>query len=72
MVFIEMSKRDDLFRSFGPLLLEAFMRITLEETNRLRAKLNMPQITDENVMSQIDKKLSEQTPYGWMTNGNPL
>lgn len=61
-----MAERDELMHKTGPFLLEAFIRITVEECNRLRAKLNMPQITKENFFNQINNDLSHLEPYNWM------
>ena len=61
-----MAKRDDLFQKFGPLLLEATLMIMLEETNRLRAKLGMPEVTKQDVLDQFNNHLSELEPYSWM------
>jgi len=62
-----MSQRDDLFRKFGPILLEAFTIIAIEETNRLRAQIDMPQITKQDFLNKINNHLSELEPYDWMS-----
>lgn len=61
-----MAKRDELFAKFGPILLEAIVVMQVEETNRLRAKLNMPPVTKQMFYDEINNHLSELEPYGWM------
>lgn len=61
-----MPGREELFRQFGPILLEAFMIMVLEETNRLRKKLNMPELTKQDVLDEINNHLSELPEYDWM------
>lgn len=61
-----MSQRDDLMRQFGPLLLEAFGRITFDEVNRIRTHVGMAPITWEDFFSEINNHLSELPPYEWM------
>ena len=65
-VFYMPSERDNLFQQFGPILLEAFMIMVLDETNRLRKKLNMTQLTQLDVLNEISNHLSELQPYSWM------
>lgn len=60
-----MAQRDELFRCFGPRIIEAFMLVTLDETNRLRAKLNMPAVNQLDVLLQLQGKLSMLEPYVW-------
>jgi hypothetical protein len=61
-----MAQRDELFKKFGPLMLEAFMIMVLDETNRLRKKLNMQQLTPQDVLNEINNHLSTLPPYDWM------
>jgi len=61
-----MAKRDELFQKFGPILLEAFMILVLEESNRIRRHVGMPEITKQDVLDQINNHLSELQPYDWM------
>ena len=60
-----MSQRDELFRCFGPRLIEAFMLVSLDETNRLRAKLNMPLVNQLELLLQMQGKLAMLAPYVW-------
>ncbi len=61
-----MAQRDDLMHKWGPLLLEAVVRLMVDECNRLRSKLNMPAINKEMFFDQINNHLSEVEPYDWM------
>jgi len=61
-----MAQRDDLFEQFGPILLEAFAVMILDEVNRIRQHTGMPQITKQQVLAQINNHLSALEPYDWM------
>lgn len=61
-----MAQRDDLFRKFGPILLEALVRMIVDECNRLRSHAGMPPITKEMFFDEINNHLSELEPYDWM------
>lgn len=62
-----MPQRDELFRQFGPILLEALTRMMVDECNRLRSHVGMPPITKEMFMTEINNHLSTLEPYDWMT-----
>lgn len=62
-----MSQRDELFRKFGPILLEAICLVILDEVNRLRTHVNMPPITKQDVLDELNNHLSELEPYDWMS-----
>lgn len=64
-----MAQRDDLFQQFGPLLLEAFALLILDEVNRIRQHVGMPAITKQQVLDEINNHLSELEPYDWMQEG---
>lgn len=61
-----MAERDELFRKFGPLLLETIVIMVVQETNRLRTELGMQLITKEMFFDEINNHLSEVLPYDWM------
>jgi len=61
-----MGKRDELFRKFGPILLEAVLRIQLAETNRLRHRLSMPVLEPDDVLRALENELEKLTEYDWM------
>lgn len=64
-----MAQRDDLMRKFGPILLEAIIRITVEDLNRIRAHVGMQPITEQMFMEQINNDLAHLEPYDWMQEG---
>ncbi len=61
-----MSKRDEVFVTFGPLLLEGCLRIILDEINTLRAQHGLPARTPEQFYEQITNHQSTLEPYEWM------
>jgi len=64
-----MSQRDELFRKFGPILIEAFMIMTLDAINALRVKAGLAPHTKAQVMNEINNHLSTLEPYDWMSRG---
>jgi len=62
-----MPKRDELFRRFGPRLLEATMLVLLEHINYLRKEQGLPEITEQDLIDSLNNHLSEIEPYDWMT-----
>lgn len=66
-----MAKRDELYRQFGPLLLEAVVSTFTDYINPLRAKANLPPVTPNDVMTKIEEKLQGHDPYDWMTTEPP-
>lgn len=65
------TSRDELMRKFGPILLEAFAIMVLDETNRIRQYVGMPKITKQQVLDEISNHLSTLTLYDWMTKDFP-
>lgn len=64
-----MPQRDELFQKFGPILLEAFMLMTLDAINALRINAGLPPYTKAQVMNEINNHLSTLEPYDWMKMG---
>lgn len=62
-----MSQRDDLYRQFGPILLEAMVLMLLEQINVLRVNQGMPEITEQDLIDSLNNHLSELQPYSWMS-----
>jgi len=58
-----MSQRDELFRKFGPILLEAFMLMTLDAINALRQKAGLTPYTKQQALDEINNHLSTLEPY---------
>lgn len=61
-----MSKRDDLFHQFGPLLLEALFDFLLDNVNALRAEQGGPPITKDDYLTLLSNHITELEPYDWM------
>jgi len=61
-----MSKRDELFKTFGPKLIEATLHITLSEINIIRTELGLPERTPLQVWDQIMNHYSSLPDYEWM------
>jgi len=66
-----MSKRDELYRKFGPLLLEAMVKMLIKEQNRIRARLGMPEITLQDAVDALESELNELQPYDWFEEPEP-
>ena len=62
-----MAQRDELYRRFGPILLEAMVLVLLEQINVLRKEQGMPEITEQDLMDSLNNHLAELEPYDWMT-----
>lgn len=61
-----MAQRDDLFRKFGPLLLEALIMAIIEEQNEHRRARGWPDITVQEVVDRMENHITELVPYDWM------
>lgn len=61
-----MVTRDELMKNFGPTLLEAVIRVTIEDLNRIRLNIGMQAITEQMFMDQINNDLGHLEPYDWM------
>jgi len=61
-----MPQRDELLKKFGPILLEAFMLVTLDAINALRVKAGLAPYTKAQVLDEINNHLSNLEPYDWM------
>lgn len=61
-----MSQRDELYRKFGPILLEAQVLVLLEHINILRVNQGMPKITEQDLIDSLNNHLSSLEPYDWM------
>jgi len=62
-----MAQRDELFRHFGPILLEAMVLVLLEQINVLRENQGMPEITEQELIDSLNNHLGELQPYDWMS-----
>lgn len=67
LVNINMAPRDEIMKQFGPILLEAFVYLLLDEINTLRDEQGMPEITIDDLFQRITNHLGHLGPYDWMT-----
>jgi len=58
--------REELYKSFGPVLLEAIVLIIKEDINLLRVEHGLPERTNEQIMNAIKLKLDALSVYDWM------
>lgn len=61
-----MAIREELFRRFGPLLIEALVLIIKDEINILRTQAGLPERTNEQIINAISNKLNTLELYPWM------
>lgn len=61
-----MADREDTYRKFGPIILEALCLVLLEEINKLRIGQGLPQITEQDILDALNNHLEELEPYAWM------
>jgi hypothetical protein len=62
-----MSVREDLYRQFGPKLIEALVMVVKDEINILRTKAGLAVRTDDQIGQAIINKLKNIPNYDWMT-----
>lgn len=60
------SNRQQLYRKFGPKLLEAIVMVIKDEINLLRAQHSLPARTNQQLIDAIDTKLADVNDYDWM------
>lgn len=61
-----MADRNDTFKRFGPILLEACCWVLLDEINQLRSEQGMPEKTMQDIIDNLNNHLTELQPYDWM------
>lgn len=61
-----MAGREETYRKFGPLLLEAVCLIIHDQINLLRKEQGMPEITEQDIIDSLNNHLNELQPYDWM------
>jgi len=61
-----MSLRDDTMHMFGPILLEAFALMVLDEVNIIRQQLGLPLRTKQQLLQTINNHTTTLQPYDWM------
>ena len=60
------ANRDDLYQRFGPLLLEAVVRLMLAEINKLRKEAGLPERTLQQVVESLQTQVDSLEGYPWM------
>jgi hypothetical protein len=58
--------RDDLYRRFGPKLIDALAQVLLDEVNLLRENAGLPPRSGSQVVDAITNKLEGIPDYDWM------
>lgn len=66
-----MADRDKIYRKFGPILLEAVCLVIHDQINHLRENQGMPELTEQDIIDNLNNHLSSLQPYDWMTPGGP-
>jgi len=62
--------RQTLYRQFGPVFLEAMVRVIKDEINILRAQHGLAARTDQQLVDALEAKLATIPEYDWMTDPN--
>lgn len=60
-----MAGREETYRKFGPILLESMCLVLLNQINALRRKQGMPEITEQDIIDELNNHLSKLEPYAW-------
>lgn len=58
--------REELYRRFGPKLLEAIVLLVKDEINLLRTQHGLPARTNQQIIDALESKLSNIPDYDWM------
>ena len=58
--------RDELYRQFGPKVVEAIVLIVKDEINILRSLAGLPERTNQQLLNAIEAKLELIEDYNWM------
>ena len=59
--------REELYRMFGPKLVEAVALVIKDEINLLRAEHSLPERTNQQIIDAIETKLGTLSDYDWMS-----
>ena len=62
-----MTTREELYRQFGAILLEAIVLTVKNEINILRKEHGLTPRTDQQVMNKLQNTLDSLPLYDWMT-----
>jgi hypothetical protein len=58
--------RDQLYKKFGPIELEAVVRLIFSEINILRVRAGLAERTIQQGIDALESQLSALTKYDWM------
>lgn len=58
--------REQLYRRFGPMLVEALVMIIKDEINLIRQELGLSARTNQQLINAIENKLDSLDEYEWM------
>ena len=58
--------RAQLYRKFGPMLIEAIVLVIKDEINILRAQHSLAERTNQQLVDAIETKLADVNEYDWM------
>lgn len=61
-----MALRDNVYKKFGPLILEALIDKLLEEINELRTGAGLPPRPKEQFLGSAHNNLAHLPDYDWM------
>lgn len=61
-----MTTRNELYRAFGPKLIEAFADLVLDEINALRNIAGLNERTKQQMADALKSKLDLTEDYTWM------
>ena len=58
--------REELYKYFGPKLIEAVVLVVKDEINLLRTQHGLSDRTNEQIIGAIENKLDNIADYDWM------
>ena len=61
-----MATREELYRRFGPCMVEALMDLVVDEINILRTNDGLPTRTKQQILNALENKLDNTPLYDWM------
>ena len=64
-----MATRDELYQKFGPIIIEAVIRILFNEINTLRQNAGLPARTVQQAIDALETQIGQLSKYGWMNSG---
>lgn len=62
--------REELYRAFGPKLMEAMALVIIDEINILRAEHGLADRTSQQIVTVLETKLATIPDYDWMSEGD--